>query len=108
MVSQKICIPEVVDSPVRDYVLITSVRGRNIKTRLVRIGNSRGIRLAKTVIEQAGIEDEVEIRVEPGTIIITAISSPRAGWAQAAAKHSPGGLLDAGTSTRFDEDEWEW
>jgi antitoxin MazE len=78
-----------------------------VKTRLVRIGNSRGIRLAKPVLEQAGLEDEVEIRVEPGAVIITAAVSPRAGWAEAAAKYGPSQLLDAPSATRFDN-EWAW
>lgn len=79
-----------------------------MKSRLIRIGNSRGIRLAKPLLEQAGLEDEVEIRVEPGAVVITAATSPRAGWAEAAAKHRPGGLLDAPGATRFDDDEWAW
>lgn len=79
-----------------------------MKTRLIRIGNSRGVRLAKPLLEQAGLEDEVDIRVEPGAVIITAAVTPRAGWARAAAKHAAGGLLDAPTATRFDDEEWQW
>jgi len=79
-----------------------------MKTRLIRIGNSRGVRLAKPLLEQAGLEDEVEIRVEPGAVVITAATSPRVGWAEAAAKHAPRGLLDAPSPTRFDDDEWSW
>ncbi len=79
-----------------------------MKTRLIQIGNSRGIRLAKPVIEQAGLEDEVEIRVEAGSIIITPVAAPRAGWAESIAKYGPAPLLDASTPTRFDEEEWSW
>ena len=79
-----------------------------MKTRLVRIGNSRGIRLAKPLLEQAGLADEVEIRVEQGAVIITAAAVAREGWAEAAAKHGPQGLLDAPSTTRFDDEEWAW
>ena len=79
-----------------------------MKARLVRIGNSRGVRIAKPLLEQAGLQDEVDIRVEPGAVIITAAVSPRAGWAAAAAKFGPSALLDAPIATRFDDDEWEW
>ena len=79
-----------------------------MKTRLVRIGNSRGVRLAKPLLEQAGLEDEIEIRVEPGAVIITAAVAPRAGWAEAAAKFGATTLLDSPTATRFDEEEWAW
>lgn len=79
-----------------------------MKTRLVQIGNSRGIRLAKPLLEQAGLEDEVEVRVEAGAVIITPLHEPRKGWEEAAAKYGPQKLLDEPTSTRFDEEEWEW
>lgn len=79
-----------------------------MKTRLVRIGNSRGLRLPKPLLEQAGLEDEVEIRVEPGGLIIAPIATPRAGWAEAAAKYGPSGLVDDPSATRFDNEEWAW
>lgn len=79
-----------------------------MKTRLIRIGNSRGVRLAKPLLEQAGLEDEVDIRVEPGAVIIMAAVTPRAGWAAAAAKHGPAELLDAPSATKFDAEAWEW
>jgi antitoxin MazE len=79
-----------------------------MKTRLVRIGNSRGVRLPKPLLEQAGLEDEVEIRVESGVLVIAPVSTARAGWAEAAAKFGPDGLLDAPSATRFDDEEWSW
>lgn len=79
-----------------------------MKTRLVRIGNSRGLRLPKPLLEQAGLEDEVEIRVEAGALIIAPVATARAGWAEAAAKFGPGGLLDVPSATRFDDEEWAW
>ena len=39
-----------------------------MKTRIVRIGNSRGIRIPKPLIEQAGLGDEVEISVKDGSL----------------------------------------
>lgn len=80
------------------------------KARLVRIGNSRGIRLPKPLIEQAGLADEVELDVHDGAIVIRPLNGPRAGWADAAAALAEveGGLLDAPTATRFDREEWEW
>ena len=82
-----------------------------MKTRIVRIGNSRGVRIPKPLLAQAGLSDEVELRVEAGAIRIESVSVPRAGWAEAAeqlVKTEGTGLLDAPTPTRFDRDEWEW
>ena len=81
------------------------------KTRIVRIGNSRGIRVPKLLLDQAALPDEVELRAEPGRIVVSAALRPRAGWAaKARAMQSRGddALLDAATATRFDLDEWRW
>ena len=82
-----------------------------MKTRLVRIGNSRGIRIPKPMLEEAGLEDEVEIEATPAGIRITPTRTVREGWDLAAARlgeRGEGGLLDAETPTDFDETEWEW
>lgn len=81
------------------------------KTRIVRIGNSQGVRIPKPLLEQAGLEGEVQLYAEEGRIVIAAIRQVRAGWATAAqAMHARGEdhLLDAPTATRFDSEEWEW
>jgi len=82
-----------------------------MKTRLVRIGNSRGVRLPKTIIVQAGLIDEVELGVRDGAIVIARASSARSGWANAARQmrqRDEDRLLDTPIPTRFDEKEWEW
>lgn len=87
-----------------DYFVIT------MKARLIRIGNSRGVRLPKTVIEEAGLDDDIELSVEDRRVVITSARCARAGWEEAARRlgaHSDG-LLDQQRATRFDEDEWRW
>ena len=82
-----------------------------MKTRIVRIGNSRGIRLPKVLLEQARLADEVQLQAAPGRIVIRAVRQPRAGWADAARRmreRHDDELLDSPTPTRFDEEEWEW
>lgn len=81
------------------------------KTHLVRIGNSRGVRLPKVLIEQAGLEDEVELEVRGSTIVIGARSGVRRGWADAARRLHEDGLDDLvgpSTATSFDDEEWKW
>ena len=81
-----------------------------MKTRIVRIGNSRGVRLPKPLIEQAGLGEEVELRVQEGAIVIQATVQPRAGWAEAAQRlaEEEAGLLDDMVPTRFDRTDWQW
>lgn len=55
-----------------------------MKTRLIRIGNSRGVRLPKSLITQAGLSEEVELHVRDGAILLERAPSTRSGWADAA------------------------
>jgi len=82
-----------------------------VKARLVRIGNSRGVRLPKPLVEEAGLSDEVEVWVRDGALVITPTRRLRSGWAEAARRMRESGedrLLDKPIRTRFDEEEWQW
>lgn len=82
-----------------------------MKTKIVRIGNSRGVRIPKPLLEQAGLENEVILRVVEDGIVIESADKARAGWAEAARNLSHRGeeeLLDGMVLTDFDETEWVW
>lgn len=55
-----------------------------MKARIVRIGNSKGVRLPNALLAEAGLSGEIEIQALGGTIVISRWRSPRAGWADAA------------------------
>lgn len=79
-----------------------------MKASVVRIGNSRGIRLPKPVLEQCGIENEVEIEVEGNRLIITPATVPRAGWSEAFGESGGEDALRETPAPEWDESEWEW
>ena len=82
-----------------------------MRARIIAIGNSRGIRIPKSFIEEAGLEGEVEIRVVKSGVLIEKVRNPRAGWGEAAKKlreRGEDGLLDEPTPNDFDLSEWEW
>jgi antitoxin MazE len=79
-----------------------------VRAKLVRIGNSRGLRLSKPLLQQVGLEDEVELTVEAGLLSIRPVVHSRAGWQESAASRPTEGLLDEPTTTRFDDEEWTW
>lgn len=88
-----------------------------MKSKIVRIGNSRGIRIPKPLLDQTGLTDEVELSVEENRIIIAPAepepTPPRKGWAKAfKAMAAAGDDLplenDRQVPTRWDEAEWEW
>ena len=82
-----------------------------MKTKIIRIGNSRGVRIPKPLLEQAGLADQVILRVINDGIVIESADKPRANWAEAASVlHGRGedGLIDEPIETKFDETEWVW
>ena len=83
-----------------------------MKTRIVKIGNSQGIRIPKPVLEQTGLEGEVEIEVQEHSVVISRADRPRRNWDDAfrsMAEQGDDRPLDAPlTTSRWDEDEWEW
>ncbi|AHJ30571.1 AbrB/MazE/SpoVT family DNA-binding domain-containing protein [Nodularia spumigena CS-584] len=85
--------------------------GKAIKTRIVKIGNSQGLRIPKILLEQSGINSEVEIEVHGNHLIIRPVEQARANWDKAfaamAEKHDDI-LLDDINTTEWDQVEWEW
>ena len=55
-----------------------------MKAGLIRIGNSRGVRLPKPLIEEARLKEEAQLRVRDGALVITSLARARSGWAEAA------------------------
>lgn len=51
-----------------------------METSIIKIGNSRGLRLSKTILEKYHIKDKVELILEKGQIILRPIESPRKDW----------------------------
>ncbi len=83
-------------------------------TRIVKIGNSQGIRIPKILIEQSGLKEEVDLEVENNQIVIRPIRKIREGWDHAfqlMAEKGDDQLLDkdAGINqSSWDSQEWEW
>jgi antitoxin MazE len=82
-----------------------------MRASIVRIGNSRGLRIPKALLEACGIRDAVELSVEDGRLVVRPLRNAREGWAgeaRAMAERGEDRLLDPATATAFDEAEWEW
>jgi antitoxin MazE len=83
-----------------------------MKTTLIPIGNSRGVRIPKPLIEQCGLTGTIEMDVRDGMILIHAPQHARAGWATAfkqMAQRGDDAMVDGQPApTRWDKEEWEW
>ena len=83
-----------------------------MKVELVRIGNSRGIRIPKPLIEQCGFGDTVDLRVEQDCLVIAPDRPLRQGWEKAFQTAEPTAedrlLPDTMPANEFDGEEWQW
>ena len=83
-----------------------------MKAELVRIGNSRGVRIPKPIIEQCGLGETVELSVENDRLIISPGRRPRQGWDEVfrATVHGTYDelLLEITEPNEFDHKEWRW
>lgn len=83
-----------------------------ITTRIIRIGNSKGIRIPKPILEQMDANDRVTLRVENGQLIVEPVENVRQGWAVAFEQAAEGAheemLIPQTLQNQWDEEEWEW
>jgi antitoxin MazE len=82
-----------------------------MKARIIRIGNSQGIRIPKPLLEQTGLTEDVELEVRADEIVIRSARAVRAGWVaafQSMAESGDDTLLEELTETEWDNEEWEW
>ena len=84
-----------------------------VKARIVKIGNSQGVRIPKLLLDQADLGEEVELELQGEQIVIRPAHPARYDWEdqfKAMAAQGDDKLLDGDVmvSTVWDEEEWEW
>jgi antitoxin MazE len=84
-----------------------------MRAQIIPIGNSRGIRIPKILLEQTGLGQEVELEVEDQKIVIRPPSRSRLGWEEkfkAMAEQGDDRLVEKEflIETQWDREEWEW
>ncbi|MFO7962676.1 MAG: hypothetical protein R6U50_02030 [Desulfobacterales bacterium] len=84
-----------------------------MRARIIKIGNSKGLRIPKPILEQTGIIDDVEIELEKNQIIIRPVQKARDRWDKAFKMMAENGddeliITDKDISHSWDEEEWQW
>lgn len=90
----------------RNYIVI-------MKTNIISIGNSQGVRIPKILLEQSRLSGEVELEVRGKSIVILPSKKPRENWDEEFRKVSAENveeeeIFGGEIKNRFDEEEWEW
>jgi antitoxin MazE len=84
-----------------------------MKTNLIRIGNSKGIRIPKSIIEQFNLTKEIELIPSSKGLLITSKTMARNGWKESFSKaqirkKSPENSAWKNVSNRFNKEDWSW
>lgn len=83
-----------------------------MRTSIIRIGNSQGIRIPKILLQQSHLGTEVELAVEDERIVISSASHPRQGWDEQFRLMAESGddkMIDEGSvQTEWEKEEWQW
>ena len=84
-----------------------------MKTNIIRIGNSQGVRIPKALLGNAKVGDSVEIQPSGEDLVLRLVTHPRTGWEEAAARMVANGddiLQDGGLSlpSSWDDEDWTW
>jgi len=80
-----------------------------MKTQIIQIGNSQGVRIPKVLLEESHISGEVDVELHPEGILIRNAHGPRSGWDEAFKTAEDDGASPAdGPANTFDKKEWQW
>ncbi|HQX54436.1 MAG TPA: hypothetical protein PLP07_00815 [Pyrinomonadaceae bacterium] len=82
-----------------------------MKTQIIQIGNSQGIRIPKVLLEESRIIGEVDLELHPDGILIRNAQKPRSNWDarfKAMSENEDDELIGGRSTTEFDKKEWQW
>ena len=83
-----------------------------MKVNLISIGNSKGIRIPASIIRECAFGDELEMRIENGTLVLAPAKTMRQGWDEAFKQMADRGddeaLISDAIENDFDDEQWLW
>ncbi len=81
-----------------------------MKAQIIRIGNSQGIRIPKTLLEDGKLRGEVELELHEDGILIRSLQKPRANWDASftAIAEVDDDQQVSTTPTEFEKKGWQW
>ncbi len=84
-----------------------------MKAKIVKIGNSRGLRIPKALLEECDLSGDVELEVRQGGLLIKPAKTPRLNWDDAFRQMSENDedemvVENSDAATRFEKEKWRW
>ena len=84
---------------------------KQLHLQIRQIGNSRGVVIPKAILQQVGFEDEADLVIEGGKLILSkSKKNPREGWAEDSKAISEAGedVLVLGDFMNESDGDWVW
>lgn len=83
-----------------------------MRAEIIKIGNSKGLRIPKPILEQCRLKDIVDLRIENHSLIITSYNEHRTGWEKdfqlMAEKEDDTLLVSDSIAHSWDDEKWQW
>ncbi|MBF0229830.1 MAG: AbrB/MazE/SpoVT family DNA-binding domain-containing protein [Desulfamplus sp.] len=79
-----------------------------MRTKLCKIGNSRGVVIPASFLKNYNVGDEIDIRKEGGSIVIKKINTPREGWFNNYHFENDIDGWEGMVETSYDNEDWQW
>jgi antitoxin MazE len=79
-----------------------------MKSTLRQIGNSRGIIIPATLLVECDIQDEIELTLENGRLVITPIKPARSGWFDHYQADQDSHAWDGMADIASEQEDWQW
>ena len=82
-----------------------------MKAQIIKIGNSKGIRIPKPLLEEGNLDGQVELEVVEEGLLVKSVSPPRFGWKEAfqkLAENDEDEILIGQEGNKYDEAQWRW
>jgi len=86
-----------------------------MKVQIIKIGNSKGIRIPKSTLKDCGFRDEADMQVKDNKLILSPVKKAREGWEEQFIKLTKNQINPDDDlkefrefTTEWEENEWEW
>lgn len=79
-----------------------------MKTTLRQIGNSRGIIIPAPLLAECAFENDIELTVEEGRLVVTPIKPARTGWFDQARPDQDEDAWAGMVETANEQEDWVW
>lgn len=79
-------------------------------SKVIKIGNSKGVRIPAYILKECNIDNKIELEVKDGKLIICAADKPRKNWDEKFREMHRSGhdILLIDENVGIETEDWKW